>query len=205
MPWNPHKSYHPPHLFADNLPYFITARTFNRQRIWHTVTAKRAFVSELRAAIQKCDITLYAWAVLDEHYHLLIHVQKRNDLTTFMRRLHSTTAIMINKRDHKPGRKVWYNYWDYCPRDERDFYRVFNYIHIQPVKHGKLPVPRGISPGSSDSRYALSPERMPELHELLARYEFTSYRYYARKYGVDAMADVWLDYPIPRSWEGDAF
>ena len=204
MPWNPNKPYHPPHYYADNCFYFITARTFNRQPIWHSDTAKRIFVAELRSAIQDYRIPLYTWANLHEHYHVLIYIEQKTQLVPFIKRLHGASAIQINKHDHTSGRKVWHNYWDYCPRDNRDFYRVFNYIHIQPIKHGILPMPDGLSLGSADA-YTLSTGGMPELHELLARYEFTSYRYYARKYGVGAMADVWLDYPIPRSWDGDAF
>jgi hypothetical protein len=65
-------------------------------------------------------------------------------------------------------------------------------------------MPGGLGLGPAET-YTLSTGGVPELHELLAKYEFTSYRYYARKYGLDAMVNVWLDYPIPRSWEGDNF
>ena len=204
MAWNPKKPYHPPHCYADNCFYFLTARTFNRRRIWRSDAAKRVFVEELKSAIQDYDVPLYAWAILHEHYHALIYIEQKDLLVPFIKRLHGASAIQINKHDGTSGRKVWYNYWDYCPRDDRDFYRVFNYIHIQPIKHGILPMPGGLGLGSVDT-YALSAGGLPELHEMLAEYEFTSYRYYARKYGADAMADVWFDYPIPRSWAGDNF
>ena len=204
MPWNPSKPYHPPHYYADSSFYFITARTFDRQRFWLTDAAKRVFVAELKAAVHDHGIPLCTWAILDEHYHMLIYIEQKGQLVPFIKRLHGASAIQINKQDRMPSRKVWCNYWDYCPRDDRDFYRVFNYIHIQPVKHGILPTPDLLNLGSA-SQYTLSSEGVPELHELLARYEFTSYRYYARKHGLDAMVNVWLDYPIPRSGEGDDF
>ena len=204
MTWDPDKPYHPPHYYADNRFYFITARTFNRRQVWRSDAAKRIFVKGLRSAVQDHGIPLYAWAILHEHHHLLIYVEKKPQLVSFIKRLHGSSAIQINKQDRTSGRKVWYNYWDYCPRDDRDFYRVFNYIHIQPIKHGILPMPGGLSPGPVDT-YETSIEGVPELHALLAQYEFTSYRYYARKHGLDGMVNVWLDYPIPRSWEGDTF
>jgi hypothetical protein len=64
--------------------------------------------------------------------------------------------------------------------------------------------PDVLSPGLVDA-YTLSADGVLELHELLGQHEFTSYRYYACKYGLDIMVNVWLDYPIPRSWEGDVF
>jgi putative transposase len=204
MPWDPEKPYHPPHHYADSLFYFITARTFDRRRVWRSDVAKRIFLAELRSAVLDYGVPLYAWAILREHYHVLVYIEQRSQLVSFIKRLHGASAIQINKRERTPGRKVWYNYWDYCPRDDRDFYRVFNYIHIQPVRHGVLMTPDVLSPGLADA-YTLSAGGVPELHELLGQHEFTSYCYYARKYGLDTMVNVWLDYPIPRSWEGDAF
>jgi len=32
--------------------------------------------------------------------------------------------------------RIWYQYWDYCIRDEKDFWKHFNYIHNNPLKHG---------------------------------------------------------------------
>ena len=31
---------------------------------------------------------------------------------------------------------IWWNYWDYCPRDEKDYLIRLNYGLINPVKHG---------------------------------------------------------------------
>ncbi len=30
---------------------------------------------------------------------------------------------------------VWWNYWDYCPRDERDYAIRLNYLLHNPIKH----------------------------------------------------------------------
>jgi putative transposase len=31
---------------------------------------------------------------------------------------------------------VWWNYWDYCPRDEEQYFTRLNYLFYNPVKHG---------------------------------------------------------------------
>ncbi|MGB0723570.1 MAG: hypothetical protein ACPGU7_14365, partial [Gammaproteobacteria bacterium] len=33
-------------------------------------------------------------------------------------------------------RQVWHNYWDYCPRDEREYRVRLCYLLNNPVKHG---------------------------------------------------------------------
>ena len=31
---------------------------------------------------------------------------------------------------------IWLNYWDYCPRDEKDYLVRLNYLLVNPIKHG---------------------------------------------------------------------
>ena len=31
---------------------------------------------------------------------------------------------------------VWWNYWDYCPRNEKEYMIRLNYLLYNPVKHG---------------------------------------------------------------------
>lgn len=54
----------------------------------------------------------------------------------FIQRFHGVTVYQINKMDRVKNRTIWYNYWDRCVRDEKDFWTKFNYIHYNPVKHG---------------------------------------------------------------------
>jgi putative transposase len=57
------------------------------------------------------------------------------DLTAIFRGVHSKAAIRISQttRCEKP---VWWNYWDYCPRDEADYMTRLNYLLMNPIKHG---------------------------------------------------------------------
>lgn len=45
----------------------------------------------------------------------------------------------IGKPASKAERGIWQRrYWEHTLRDERDFERHVNYIHINPVKHGHV-------------------------------------------------------------------
>jgi len=76
----------------------------------------------------------------------------------------------LNRHDGTRGRKVWYNYWDECIRDERDYYNRLNYIHVNPVKHG----------------YVEDPED----------YEFSSYRAYLGANGEGWLKDILRNFPV---------
>ena len=72
---------------------------------------------------------------LDNHYHLLAQSRRGLDLPRIVRAVHGRTGFAIHGRTGCDLR-VWWNYWDYCPRDERDYYRHLNYLLWNPVKHG---------------------------------------------------------------------
>ena len=57
-------------------------------------------------------------------------------LDRFISSFHKFTASQWNRSENKPGRKVWYNYWDTCIRSEEDYLARLKYVFWNPVKHG---------------------------------------------------------------------
>jgi len=72
---------------------------------------------------------------LDNHYHLMGKSRRGKDLSAIFQSIHSRFAIEIHQTTHceKP---VWWNYWDYCPRNEEDYMTRLNYLFYNPIKHG---------------------------------------------------------------------
>jgi len=65
---------------------------------------------------------------------------------------------------------VWHSYWDTCIRGENDYWRRFNYIHHNPVKHGYV--------------------------SQIEDWSFSSYGYYLKHKGRDWLMDAFLQYPV---------
>jgi REP element-mobilizing transposase RayT len=158
----------------------------------------------LKAATRKYDVRLYAWVLLANHYHLLLKTGSL-PIYKFIKRLHGESAVRLSKLDDAPGRKVWYQYWDRFPRNKRDFWAYFNYIHINPMKHGYVRVlPDDVL--VVEGRCAqIVPERALDVHRCLAQYPHSSYHYYRRVYGEAFLTDAWMRYPIPDYFEHDTF
>lgn len=57
------------------------------------------------------------------------------DLPRMIKGIHGSTSTPIQRATgaQKPN---WWNYWDYCPRDEYDYYVRLNYLLWNPIKHG---------------------------------------------------------------------
>lgn len=131
-----YKEYHPPHLYFDQAIYFITCRTVNKEKFFVSNTQKNILYSCLKTGLLEFKIPVYAFALLDNHYHLLLKIKRAEDLPLFIKHINGKSSFELNKSENKQGRKIWYQYFDHCIRDETDFWKHFNYIHQNPVKHG---------------------------------------------------------------------
>jgi len=86
--------------------------------------------------------------------------------------------------------------FDRFPRNERDFWTYFNYIHINPIKHGYVRVSDGILIVEG-KQVKIAPGHTLDVHQCLAQYPHSSYHYYVREYGEEFLTDAWMWYPIP--------
>lgn len=188
--------FHPPHAYEDDACYFITARTVGRQRLWDTDVKSVLLRGILQTAVKDYGVTLYAWVILPNHYHLLLHTNATIPIYKSIKRLHGDSAVQLNKLDSAPGRKVWYQYWDTSPRSVKTFWCFFNYIHINPLKHGYVRLVDGVLL-IEGKQLKIASGCLPDVHEGLAGYPYSSYHAYMRKYGEAFMTDAWSRYPIP--------
>jgi putative transposase len=114
---------------------------------------------------------------MDSHYHILLKIEKGRNIPDFVKGVNGKSAYLLNNIEKLPERMVWYNYWDVCIREAEDFWKRFNYIHHNPVKHG----------------YS---ERMED-------YEYSSYKKWLESKGDEWMKDVLERYPVIDFTKGD--
>ena len=130
-----HKSHRPNHIFADDTPYFITGAIYKKRPLLTNEWLKQQLLELLQGYFAKHNWELHHWVILDNHYHILGKSRIGKDLINIMRNVHRLMAYKILDQTNcqKP---VWWNYWDYCPRNERDYMIRLNYLLNNPVKHG---------------------------------------------------------------------
>ena len=128
--------HHPPHIYLNDAWYMLTASTLNYKPCMASDQAKILVRDKLKELVTEFGMTLMAWVILNNHYHLLLKTKAGKDLTRFFQLLHGSTSYQINLWDKTQDRQVWHNYWDTGIRSETDFWKRFNYIHHNPVKHG---------------------------------------------------------------------
>lgn len=125
----------PAHLFRDETYYFITGATYQKRHLLKKEHVKIKLLEFFRRYFDKYQWKLEHWVILNNHYHLICQSKKGRDLSNIFRITHSRSAEYIHKNINceKP---IWWNYWDYCPRTEEDYYIRLNYLLYNPVKHG---------------------------------------------------------------------
>jgi putative transposase len=129
---NPHT---PNHLFLDQAIYFVSGAIYQKRHLLAQDGHKAVLLEYIREYCDKFEWELFHWVILDNHYHLILRSQEGKDLTRLFKAIHSRSAIDIH-REIRREKPVWWNYWDYCPRNEKDTMIRINYLLYNPVKHG---------------------------------------------------------------------
>ena len=127
--------YNPPHLFIDDTPYFITAAIYQKRPLLQSPQLKQQLLNTIQKYFEQYQWQLHHWVILDNHYHLLGKSRKGSDLANIFRDIHSVSGYHIKKATQTHS-QVWWNYWDYCPRDDKDYGTHLNYLFNNPIKHG---------------------------------------------------------------------
>ncbi len=124
--------------------FFFTVNPLDRR-----LSLLTSHVNELRSAIRETrkryPFTIDAIVVLPDHLHVVWTLPESDaDFATRWRLIKSTFSRsapsgeeVSASRAAKGERGIWQRrYWEHTIRDENDFARHVDYIHINPVKHG---------------------------------------------------------------------
>jgi len=123
-------------LFTPGI-YMVTAGTYQKAPHLNNPERLEYFQEALFKIAAEFSWQLQAWALFANHYHFIAtSPDDPNSLKKFLSKLHMTTAKQLNLWDEKPGRRVWFQFWDTHITFERSYLARLNYVHCNPVKHG---------------------------------------------------------------------
>ena len=111
-----------PTFCLDDTWYILSAATYDHAPFLEEEAAKALVRDSLETLVRSFNLTLRAWVILDNHYHLLLKTRQGKALTRFFGQLHGSTSRQLNLWDGVLGRQVWHNYWDTCIRTEADLW-----------------------------------------------------------------------------------
>ena len=126
--------------------YFFTVNL--RDRGSDLLTREIVLLREtVRSTRARHPFHIAAWVVLPDHMHCLwtlpagdadFALRWKVIKFAFAKRLPDTETRTAQQR-RRGERGIWQRrYWEHLIRDERDYQRHFDYIHLNPLKHGHV-------------------------------------------------------------------
>ncbi len=118
---------------APGIAHHIICRGVDRCRIFKDNDDRDHFLSRLSALLTDCDARCYAWALIPNHFHLLLRTGT-TPLTTIMRRLLTAYAIYFNRRHRRCAHLFQNRYKSVICQDEPYLLELVRYIHLTPLR-----------------------------------------------------------------------
>jgi len=108
-------------------------RGLERRNIFRDDTDRADFVSRLATLATKGGLTIYAWALLPNHVHLLLRTGVR-PLAKSMRSLLTGYAGTFNRRHHRMGHLFQNRYKSIVVEEEPYLLELVRYLHLNPLR-----------------------------------------------------------------------
>jgi REP element-mobilizing transposase RayT len=82
--------------------HHIMSRGIERRKIFHDDTDRNSFIERFGRLVSETKTVCYAWALLPNHFHLLMKTGNVS-IATVMRRLLTGYAVTFNRRHRRIG------------------------------------------------------------------------------------------------------
>lgn len=123
--------------------YHVMARGDRRMAIVRDDEDRRTFVRTLGQACQRAGFRVHAWALLPNHYHLLLETPEGN-LSSGMGWLQNAFTRRINTRHQLWGHLFGGRYKAIVVEPEQGFRALLDYVHLNPARAGLVEREQGL-------------------------------------------------------------
>ncbi|MBK6291212.1 MAG: transposase [Ignavibacteria bacterium] len=123
--------------------YHVYNRGALRMTLFFTPFMYGLFLKLLTEFAEKCHISIIAFCLMPNHFHLLIRVEKGGSVDQFMQRLCSGYSRKINRYLSRAGTVFQGRYHIKHVANDNYFKSLCRYIHLNPVKSALAEFPSG--------------------------------------------------------------
>jgi len=120
--------------------HHVINRGVGRQNIFLDIKDKLKFKEILCETASIHALTIHAYVLMDNHYHLIVE-NKRNNLSDAMRQINAMYAQYFNKKYNRSGHLWQGRYKSWYIFDESYLFTLFKYIEYNPIKAGEAKKP----------------------------------------------------------------
>ena len=120
--------------------YHVTARGNERKKIFLSQADCAKFLSYLTDALHKYGVTLYAFTLMGNHYHLVVETPRAN-LSAFVHAVNSAYTTYFNIKRKRSGHLLQGRYKSIVIEKDAYLLELSRYIHLNPVRAGIVQKP----------------------------------------------------------------
>ena len=123
--------------------HHIMVRGINRGNIFLDDVDRTGFLGRLGSCVTETRCTVYAWALMDNHVHVLVRSGERG-ISTLMRRLLTWYAVYHNRRHRRTGHFFENRFKSILCDEDQYLLALVRYIHLNPVRAGIITQPKDL-------------------------------------------------------------
>lgn len=115
--------------------HHIVARGIERCKIFRDDTDRNNFLDRLGRIIRETKTSCFGWALIPNHFHLLLRTGAV-PIATVMRRLLTGYAVSHNRRHRRSGHLFQNRYKSILCQEDAYLLELVRYIHLNPIRAG---------------------------------------------------------------------
>jgi len=122
-------------LDAPGALHHVMGRGVEKTSIFRTDTDREDFLTRLETLCKKGFLNVFAWTLLDNHFHLLVQTGKQS-LSESMRKLLTGYVVSFNHRHGRYGHLFQNRYKSILCEHDPYLLELTRYIHLNPMRAG---------------------------------------------------------------------
>ncbi len=130
-----------PRLFVPDVPYHIVQRGNNKTKIFLSEADYVFFLNVLKESKRKYPCFIYAYCLMDNHFHLLVKPEAKENVSLLMKLLGAKYVRYINKNYNRTG-TLWEGRFKCLLIEEESYFLTcLHYIEMNPLRAGIVGLP----------------------------------------------------------------
>lgn len=113
--------------------HHIICRGIERRKIFRNEADKDDFVNRLSRVLIETNTPCYAWALLSNHFHLLLRTGNA-PIATIMRKVLTGYVVSFNRRYRRNGHLFQNRYKSILCQEDTYLLELVRYIHLNPLR-----------------------------------------------------------------------
>ncbi len=117
--------------------HHIICRGIERRQIFQDNADRNNFIYRLSTILKQTSTYCYAWALIPNHFHLLLRTGKE-PIANVMRRLLTGYAVSYNRRHRRSGHLFQNRYKSILCQEDPYLLELVRYLHLNPLRAGEV-------------------------------------------------------------------